>query len=199
MEFEHSLKVHLPPAAAFERLLDLDAVAPCLPGASLGATTPDGARQGSITVEFGPMRFNYAGWLRILESHPAEGRAVLQAEGRETAGQGAATARISMTVVAQDDASLVRVETDLQVRGAIAQLGRGMIEEVSEELLAAFAECLATSVAEIQPGSGAPGASAPPPRRLNVLSLLWRIWRRRIGSLAWWRRRGPARAGDERR
>src|SRR3954451_14002314 len=120
----------------FAVLLDLDAVTPCIPGATLGPAQADGAREASVEVRFGTMRFNYAGTVRIAESDTQARRAVLGATGNEKAPEGNADARIVMQVV-PIGAKKTRVDVinDLTITGGAAQMGTGMIEDFAEEML----------------------------------------------------------------
>jgi hypothetical protein len=132
------------------------------------------------------MRFHYAGHIRIVERAANERRAVLEAEGQETRGEGSAKARVAMIVTAINRGSLVSVETDLHVLGGLAQMGRGMIEEVAGELLDDFAICLERTMRE-KGDSERLGAAAPvahgPAAPVNGLRVLVRLIQRRIGRL----------------
>ena len=81
------------PDRVYGFLLDLDAVAPCIPGASLGPAGADGSREATVLVRLGPMRFTYSGAVTILESDPRARRAVLQVDAREASGAGTAAPR----------------------------------------------------------------------------------------------------------
>jgi hypothetical protein len=176
--------IHLAQRAddAFAILTDLDVVAPCLPGATIGAEEPDGARAAAIEVKFGPMRFRYEGTIRIVETDAAAGRAVMVAEGRETSGEGTARADIAMQVSGAGEGADVHIETELHVSGGIAQIGRGMIEEVGQELMDDFAACLSDDVARgNEPGGQAAPKPAPAPVQAN--RLIARVLLRRIRRL----------------
>lgn len=189
MLISNELELDHPPDELYSRMLDLDGVAPCIPGASLGDTLPDGARQARIEVAFGPMRFIYSGTVRIAQTDPASRKAVLEADATETSGEGAAKAQITMCVLEAGVGSIVTIETDLRVTGGIAQIGRGMIEEVGQELLDEFGQRLgerlleAPRMPEAQELAGplsTPQRPAPAPLKLHrLLPRVLRRWLRR--------------------
>lgn len=172
----------------YATLIDLDGVAPCIPGATLGEALPDGSRAVEIAVAFGPMRFNYQGAVKIVDTDHAAHSAVLDAEARETSGEGTASAKISFNVAAEEPtSSKVAIETDLRVTGGIAQIGRGMIEELGQELLEEFGEALeqklTASSVPATPGAAAP---VPAPRAVTPVKghlLLLRAFRRWLRRL----------------
>ena len=209
MLVHNELELAEPPDEVFQRLLDLDGVAPCIPGTSLGGELTDGAREARIEVAFGPMRFTYEGTVRIAESDPVTRHAVMQASASEASGEGSADARISMQVADVGSGSRVTLETDLRVKGGVAQIGRGMIEELGQELLDEFGENLSQSVvagaaaptdatapAATTPsqespavgGATGPPAPSPPAQSLRGGRLLLNMMRRRLRR--WLRRRG---------
>jgi len=207
MEIANDFELPLPPDDAYRMLLDLEQVAPCMPGASLGGERDDGSRELTVTVRLGPMKFVYGGTVRISERHDAERRAVLVGAADEQRGQGSANATITMTVSESANASS-RVDSVavLDLTGRAAQTGRGIVEDVARRMVGEMASCLATKAAPPEPQPAAGGAAADesaaarqPARAPEVkpiqggqlfLSLLWerivRLWRR-LG--AWLRRR----------
>ena len=144
-------------------LIDLDSVAPCIPGATVGPTNDDGSRAASIHVRLGPMRFEYAGSVAIVEEHEGDRRAVLEARGEEVMGEGAARATMAMAITPKGSDATVEIETDLHDTGRVAQMGRGLIEEVSQEMLEDFAACLQRRAE----GRTASGESASPPKQIE--------------------------------
>jgi carbon monoxide dehydrogenase subunit G len=144
------------PAAAddaFAVLLDVERVAPCLPGASL--TGGDGETfDGAMTIKLGPVTSRFEGTVRIVEADRAGRRAVLRAQARDARGSGTAAATITTSLRPDGEGTRVDVETDLQVSGPVAQFGRGVMQDVSGKLMRQFADCLA---AEMGAGPAAPG------------------------------------------
>lgn len=187
MIISNQLKIDQPPDLLYQSLIDLDDVAPCIPGATLGEEAADGSREATIEVAFGPMRFQYEGTVRIAEQTPTDRSAVLLADARETSGEGNATARIGMSVAPTGESSLLSIETDLRVSGGIAQIGAGMIEEVGQELLEEFGTALgARDLSALSSPAAAGAATAPPPGPVTPLQghrLLFRAFRRRLRRL----------------
>jgi uncharacterized protein len=140
------------PEAAYPLLLDLERVAPCMPGAELGQEREDGSREVRVTVRLGPMRFTYDGTVRVAERDDDARRAVLQGAAKETRGQGGARATIAMTVAPDGSGSAVATVADVELSGRAAQMGRGVVEDVARRMIADMVACLESRF----------GASAPP-------------------------------------
>jgi carbon monoxide dehydrogenase subunit G len=141
---------------AFAVLLDVERVAPCLPGATLQGASGD-AFDGTMTIKLGPVTSRFEGTVRIVESDGGARRAVLRAQARDARGAGTAAATITAAMRQEAGGTRVRVETDLQVSGPAAQFGRGVMQDVSGRLMRQFAECLAD---EMRSDGSAP-AQAP--------------------------------------
>src|SRR4051812_44933460 len=142
MRFENEIEVGQPPKELFAFLTDVERVAPCLPGASIDGRDGD-AYQGSMKVKVGPISGTYRGTMRFLEQDEDALRAVMSARAAEVNGQGDAEAKITTQIeAAGDDASVVRMETDLQMRGRVAQFGRGAMEKISQRMFDEFARNL---------------------------------------------------------
>ncbi|MFK0150895.1 SRPBCC family protein [Streptomyces sp. NPDC090493] len=159
MELHHEFSVPVPVDDAWRALLDIERVAPCLPGAVVedfdGRTVT-----GSVKVRVGPVTVTYRGTAVFEEQDGTAHRMVLAASGRETRGQGTARATVTATLTERDGGTAVSVRTDLTVTGRPAQFGRGVLSEVGDRLVGQFADCLATRLAERPPGPG--GAPEPP-------------------------------------
>jgi carbon monoxide dehydrogenase subunit G len=142
MKLEHDFNVHAPVEQAWDILLDVERVAPCLPGAALdGGGGPE--YSGTMTVKLGPVTTRYRGTVRIEDADEPARRAVLRAQGRDARGDGTAAAVITAWLQPAGDGTRVRVETDLAVSGPAAQFGRGVMQDVSARLMREFADCLA--------------------------------------------------------
>jgi carbon monoxide dehydrogenase subunit G len=147
MKLEHTFTVPVPVEKAWEVLLDLPRVAPCMPGATLTGVEGD-EFTGTVKVKLGPIGLTYSGKGRFVERDEAAHRVVVEASGRDTRSAGTAGATITAHLVGQGDETLVDVVTDLTVTGKPAQFGRGMISDVSGKLLGQFADCLASKLGE---------------------------------------------------
>ncbi len=141
MELNNEFKVSVPVAEAWSVLTDLERIAPCLPGAKLEEVEGEEHR-GMVKVKVGPITAQYKGIARLGELDEAAGRIVLHADGRESRGQGNASAVVTATLVAEGDGTRVSVATDLNITGKVAQMGRGVLSDVSTKLMDQFAEAL---------------------------------------------------------
>jgi carbon monoxide dehydrogenase subunit G len=146
MELEHSFTVPVPMERAWDVLLDVERVAPCMPGASLDSVTGDEIA-GRIKVKVGPISMTYAGTAKFTERDKAAGVVTLEASGRETRGAGTASASVRSELTADGDQTHVTVHTNLNVTGKPAQFGRGVMVEVGGKLIGIFADNLAAMLA----------------------------------------------------
>jgi carbon monoxide dehydrogenase subunit G len=146
MKLENEFTVPAPVEQAWEVLLDVERVAPCLPGAAIEGSEGD-EHVGTMTIRIGPIVTRYQGTVRIEEADEAARRAVMRAQARDSRGQGTAAATITSTMEALEGGTRVRVETDMRVTGAAAQFGRGVMQDVSAKLMGRFADCLAEQMA----------------------------------------------------
>ena len=137
MKLEQSFEVQAPLQRVWEALIDVERVAPCLPGASVTGRNPDGSYNGEFKVKIGPTSAAYSGKLHMEDIDEAEHSAVMQAAGTDKRGQGGAKATIVSSVAeAAGGATTVNVNTDYHITGRLARFGRGgMIEEISNRLL----------------------------------------------------------------
>jgi carbon monoxide dehydrogenase subunit G len=142
VRIDYEFTVGVPVDQAWGRLLDLGKIAPCLPGAAIQEQTGGNEYAGTIRVEIGPITVGYKGTVMFEEIDVADHRAVLHATGRETRGQGTATATIVSTLHDEGEVTMVTVETDLRLTGRAAQFGRGLAQDVAKGMLDEFAVCL---------------------------------------------------------
>lgn len=157
MDLTNEFTVPVPIERAWEVLTDVELIAPCLPGAQLQEIEGDEYR-GIVKVKVGPISQQYKGKAVFAEKNVEERRLVLNAGGRDVRGQGSADAVITVTMVETDGSTHVVVNSDVTIKGKVAQFGRGMIVDVSEKLLTQFVECLegklgVTPAAEVAPAS----------------------------------------------
>jgi len=173
MKIEDQFRVDVPIEEAWRVLLDVERIAPCMPGAQLQEIEGDEYR-GVVKVKVGPITAQYKGAARILEADEDARRIVLKGEGRDTRGQGNASATVTVLLAEDGTGTQVSVDTDLNVTGKVAQFGRGVMADVSSKLLGQFVACLesnvlsgngtassATDAAEAEPEADA--TAEPPP------------------------------------
>ena len=138
---ENEFTVEAPVEQAWETLLDLERITPCLPGAALEEQSGD-EYKGTMTIRLGPVTQKYNGTVSFEETDEESRRAVLKADGKDARGQGTASATITSTLTEEDGGTKVHVETDMHLTGRAAQFGRGVQQEVATKLINQFAECL---------------------------------------------------------
>jgi uncharacterized protein len=157
MKLANEVRIARPPAEVFDALLDVERVAGCLPGSTLTGRSGEDTYAGEVRVRIGPLRAAYSGTVRYLEVDPDARTITLKASGKETSGQGNADAHVVVTVRPDGGGAVVALDTDLMVRGRVAQFGGGVIGEVSERLIGQFAG----NVEQLLSGqrAGAPGSS----------------------------------------
>jgi carbon monoxide dehydrogenase subunit G len=146
MELENDFTVPVPKAQAWAVLMDVERVAPCMPGATFDGYEDDGFK-GRVKVKLGPITVTYNGKARFVETDEAAGVAVIEAAGKEARGPGTAAATIRARMEEQGDSTKVSVVTDLNITGKPAQFGRGVMAEVAGKLVGQFADCLASQLA----------------------------------------------------
>lgn len=145
MELTHDFQVSVPIEQAWAVLTDLERIAPCMPGAQLLEIEGDDYR-GVVKVKVGPITAQYRGTAKIVDLDASSHVAVLRAEGRDTRGQGTASATVTATLEENGSETGVHIRTDLDVSGKVAQFGRGVLAEVSEKLLDQFVSQLEANV-----------------------------------------------------
>ncbi|MGD9798475.1 MAG: SRPBCC family protein [Acidimicrobiia bacterium] len=161
MELSNEFTVGVPVDEAWKVITDLERIAPCMPGAQLQEVEGDEYR-GVVKIKVGPITAQYKGVASFLEQDVAARRAVLKAEGRDTRGQGNASATITAQLVSEGEATTrITVDTDLTISGKVAQFGRGVLADVSTKLIGQFADSLNSELTGGE-GSGS-GAAAPAP------------------------------------
>jgi uncharacterized protein len=157
MKLEQSFDVRAPVERVWETLVDIERVAPCLPGAEVTEAGEGGTYRGTFSVRLGPTTAAYRGELNMEELDEAARRVVMRASGQDKRGQGSAKATIVSTMREEGEVTHVDVETDFTITGRLARFGRGgMIQDISNRLLKEFAECLQQRI------EAPPAAAAPP-------------------------------------
>src|SRR5215217_2618699 len=147
MKLEQSFEVQAPVAHVWEALIDLERVAPCLPGATITDRDEDGTYHGEFKVKLGPTTAAYRGTVKIEETDEAAHTATMRAKGTDKRGQGSANATIVNKLTADGDTTRVEAVTDFTITGRLARFGRGgMIEDISNRLMRDFAACLQSRI-----------------------------------------------------
>jgi carbon monoxide dehydrogenase subunit G len=142
MRLENSFEVPATPEQAWDLLLDIPRVVPCMPGAELTETVDDSNWKANVAVKLGPVSLTFATDVKREEVDEAARRVSLSANGRETRGRGAARAKVESSLAAANGGTRVDIVTDLSLSGPAAQYGRGMVADVSSQLIGRFADCL---------------------------------------------------------
>ncbi|HEX3318169.1 MAG TPA: SRPBCC family protein [Solirubrobacteraceae bacterium] len=155
MKLDQSFEVKAPLPEVWEALIDVERVAPCLPGAEITERSDDGVFKGTFSVKLGPTTAAYNGTLKMESADEASHTAVMRANGSDKRGQGGAKAQIT-SVLSEGDggATKVDVSTDFTITGRLARFGRGgMVQDVSNRLLREFASCLQQNLESSQPAA----------------------------------------------
>ncbi|MGW5381653.1 SRPBCC family protein [Nocardia sp. NPDC003963] len=159
MKLENTFQIPVPAADAWPVLLDLERIAPCVPGAVL--TSRDGDDfHGKIKVKLGPVGLTYNGIIKVVSQDETARVAVLEGGGRETRGNGTAKAVITCRLVESEGITDVFVDTDLAITGKPAQFGRGALADVAGSLIGTFADNLAAEITASAPGNAEPDTAA---------------------------------------
>jgi carbon monoxide dehydrogenase subunit G len=155
MKLEQEFEVDAPVDRVWAALIDVERVAPNLPGAAVTGRNEDGTYNGTFAVKIGPTSVNYSGKLEMVSVDEASHTATMNADGSDTRGQGGAKATITSSVTATEaGGTKVTVISDYRLTGRLARFGRGgMIEDVSEKLLRQFASSLQASLAQVDGGA----------------------------------------------
>ncbi|MEO7287292.1 MAG: SRPBCC family protein [Jatrophihabitantaceae bacterium] len=171
MQLEHTFTVPADIDQAWQVLLDIERVAPCMPGAALDSVDGDDFT-GTVKVKLGPIGLTYKGKASFVEKDEPAHRAVIVAHGKDARGNGTANAKVTATLTQQGGDTQVVVVTDLNITGKPAQFGRGVMVDVGNKLIGQFADCLAGKltrpapaaepvVESVQPAGAEPVAAEP--------------------------------------
>jgi uncharacterized protein len=147
MRIENSFDVPASPEAAWELLMDVPRIIPCMPGATLDEVLADDAWTATMKVKLGPIALTFATNVKREEVDDAARRVKLAADAREVRNRGNAKATIESSLTGNESGTHVDLVTELALTGAVAQYGRGMIEDISSQLVSAFAQCIESQLA----------------------------------------------------
>lgn len=184
MQLDHEFTVPVPAEEAWDVLLDVERIAPCMPGATVESVEGD-SFTGNVKVRVGPITVAYSGRASFLEKDVTARRVVVEAKGRETRGAGTAAATVTAQLHEQGESTRVTVRTDLAITGRPAQFGRGVMDDVGRKLLDQFSACVADQLsaregaaagAETGGDAGAgrptePGESRPTTDTINLVEV----------------------------
>ena len=145
MQLENSFTVPVPIDEAWRVLLDIERIAPCMPGAALDTVDGDDFT-GRVKVKLGPINLTYQGKASFIEKDDAAHKAVIDARGKDQRGNGTAAAVVTAQLAAEGSITRVDVLTDLNITGRPAQFGRGVMTDVGNKLLGQFADKLAAQL-----------------------------------------------------
>jgi uncharacterized protein len=162
MLIENEFIVAAPPAPLWDYLLDVERIAPCLPGAELTEVVDDRNWKGKLNAKFGPVSLAFAGTVAMTDRDDSARRVVLQAKGMEQKGKGAANATVTSWLEPgpSETETTVKMTADITLTGAAAQLSRGLLPEISKQLTQQFADCLQESMEAEQAASVATGPAS---------------------------------------
>ena len=161
IELDNSFTVPVPPEQAWDVLLDVERIAPCMPGASVTSVEGDEI-EGQVKVKLGPLSLTYKGTAKFTDKDQAGHAISIEATGKETRGSGTASATVRANLTPGDGAgqTLVSIHTSLNVTGKPAQFGRSLLPEVSGKLIQQFAtnlEAMINADSAAAAGTAAPG------------------------------------------
>ena len=180
MKLENRFTVPVPKAQAWKVLLDVERIAPCMPGATLTGREGD-AFSGTVKVKVGPINLTYGGAATFLSLDEVAGVAVIEGAAKETRGTGTAKALVTMRLVDRGQTTDVEVDTDRNVTGKPASFGRGVLADVSSKLVDQFAASLAAEIQADSLGERPAGtepvgigglAAVAPPRQVEAINLI---------------------------
>jgi carbon monoxide dehydrogenase subunit G len=162
VRLENSFQVPGTPEQAWALLLDVPRVIPCMPGAELKEVVADDAWKANMHVKLGPISLTFATDVKREEVDEAARRVKLSTKARELKGRGAAQATIESSLSSEGGATTATIVTDLTMSGAVAQYGRGIVQDVASQMVKRFAECLAAELASAGPAEAAAAATETP-------------------------------------
>jgi uncharacterized protein len=177
MNFENTFEVDAPIDQVYDALMDVERVAPCVPGAQVLDRKSDDAYEVAIKVKVGPMSMLYKGTVEIVDRQPEQHTAQMRAKARESRGQGNADAQVHMALTSDNGKTRGTIDTDVKLSGKAAAMGGGVIKEVSGKLVDQFSKNLAEMLGEGSPatqptpeaataaGPATPTAETPEPKQ----------------------------------
>lgn len=162
MDFDNSFDVPLPPDQAWKTLMDIERIAPCMPGAELTEIVDEKTFKGKVSVRLGPVALTFQGTASFEDIDNDAHTASVKAQGADAKGRGGANANVAFHLEPSDTGSTVKIHTDLQLSGSVAQYGRGagMIQDLATQIIGQFAKNLAAQIESDQPADTPAAADA---------------------------------------
>ena len=148
MRLENTFEVEAPVDEVWSTVLDVERIAPTVPGATVLEQTSENAYKVGIKVKLGPMTMQYKADIEIVEADASTHRAVMKARAKESRGQGTADADVTMELTGDADHTSGKIVTDVKVSGKAASMGRGVMQDVAGRMVGTFAENLAEMLTE---------------------------------------------------
>ena len=200
MKLKNTFEVPLAPSEAWALLLDLERIAPCLPGTRITEIVDDRTYKGEVALRLGPVALTFQGRASFEDIDNEGHRARVKAQGADNKGRGGADADVEFHLTPAEGGSMVSIETDLNLSGSIAQYGRGVgiIQATSEQLIGEFAKNLRAQLSQSASSDGTAdsgdtaAAPAPSARPISGFTLMFQVlmnWLRRLFG------GGPAKPG----
>jgi len=162
VKLSNSFSIARPPGEVYDAFLDIERVATCMPGSRMLGQPEPGTYEGEVKVKVGPLGVVYTGRFTVIESDRDALKLTMRAKAREQRGAGNADAHIVAQLREQDGSTLVQIDTDLSIRGKVAQFGRGVIGEVTDGIMRTFAQNVETMLTSGDAGTGADGVTGQP-------------------------------------
>jgi uncharacterized protein len=179
VQLSNEFEVSAGPDRTWALLNDVPRVVPCMPGAELSRVMGEDEWEATLHVKLGPISLQFLAEIKREDVDEEARRLVLTAKAREAKNRGSADARLRSTVAAVDGGTRVEILTDLTLRGAVAQYGRGVVPEVASQLTTQFAACLQRQLADEAAADRAPPSEPEPIQGLRLG--LVAVWRSLVG------------------
>ncbi len=177
MRLDNEFEVPAPVEQVWKYLLDVPRMAPNLPGTELNEVVDENTYKGHLAAKLGPVSMKFAGVARILERDEAAHRVVIKAEGAEATGKGQASMGLTATLVKAGSGTKVMVAQDIDISGAAAQFGRGMIGDVTTVLMRTFARNVAEDIPRWSRGE----QRSQPAKAASGFSIWWQATKAALG------------------
>jgi hypothetical protein len=176
MQIKSEFEVAQTPDKVWEFFNDIPAVASCLPGADISEKIDDDKYAGTVVIGMGPVKLNFTGRANIRERDEANKRIVVDASGSEVKGRGEAALLLNAAVTPSGAGTRVEIDQSLQLSGAAAQYGRGMVQDVTAILIDQFSVNMTAKLAALEQGVGyVAGEARPAGGFAIVLRALWMV------------------------